>query len=261
MLPWSAVMTRGARRADSRARHSAEAAVDEVRRGHPRGPDPGVADHVRVRVVGDDEVPLAGLDGRDQCVCDGGGAHLGSEVVGRDVPARRNEDALLARERLLDAAVEEVRDVGVLLRLGNVQLTPAEPGQVRGQRVDGDGREADADRELVGGLVLRQRRNRQRGHRLAVERVEVAEREGLGQLTRAIGTEVQVHDRVAVGHRAARLEDGRLDELVSFAAFVGRCDGSARRTRRAGPGHERAPRMREPFGPSGCHGPWRRSDR
>ncbi len=117
-----------------------------------------------------------GLDGRNQRVGDGCGAHLGSEVVGGDVAARRNEDALLPGEGLLDAAVEEVRDVGVLLRLGNVQLTPPEPGQVSGQRVDGDGREADADRELVGGLVLGEGGDGQRWHRLAVEGVEVGRR-------------------------------------------------------------------------------------
>jgi len=46
-------------------------------------------------------------------------------VVARDVARRRDEDAGLALERLLSAAVEEVGDVRVLLGLGGVELPEA----------------------------------------------------------------------------------------------------------------------------------------
>ena len=54
-----------------------------------------------------------------------GRAHLGLEVVGRDL-RRRDEDALLALERLLAAAVEEERHVRVLLGLGDPELAHPE---------------------------------------------------------------------------------------------------------------------------------------
>ena len=52
------------------------------------------------------------------------GAHLGLEVVRRDLRAR-HEQAVLARPGRLAPAVEEVRHVGVLLGLGDVELAPA----------------------------------------------------------------------------------------------------------------------------------------
>ena len=75
-----------------------------------------------------------------------GGAHLRRQVVGRHLPIGGHEDAVLAGERQLDTAVEEVGDVGVLLGLGNVELPLAEPRQVGRQRVDDERPECDGDR-------------------------------------------------------------------------------------------------------------------
>ena len=81
----------------------------------------------------------------------------GCEVVGRDLGAR-HEQALLARPGRLDAAVEEVGDVGVLLGLGDVELAPAEArDDLREARHD-DRREGDLDRQAR--LVLGQRHDR-----------------------------------------------------------------------------------------------------
>ena len=55
-------------------------------------------------------------------------AHLRLVVVGRHVARRGHELAHLALVRVLLAAVEEVRHVRVLLRLGDVQLRAAGVG-------------------------------------------------------------------------------------------------------------------------------------
>ena len=61
------------------------------------------------------------FDGFDDGVGDAGGGHLGGEVVGGDL-LRGDEGAVFAGEWLLDAAVEEVGDVGVLLGLGDAEV-------------------------------------------------------------------------------------------------------------------------------------------
>src|SRR5207244_11504785 len=63
------------------------------------------------------------------------GRHLRFVVVARDVPRARDEDPSLAGPLVLAAAVEEVRDVCVLLRLGGVQLAIAVLGEDLGHRL------------------------------------------------------------------------------------------------------------------------------
>jgi hypothetical protein len=57
------------------------------------------------------------------------------EVVCGDLRAW-NEAAVLVRQRSLAAAVEEVRDVSVLLGLGDVELAPAGVARGMSQRAD-----------------------------------------------------------------------------------------------------------------------------
>jgi len=59
---------------------------------------------------------------------------VGWQIVGRDRLDARHELAILARPRLLAAAVEEVGHMGVLLRLGDVELGPAGFGYSLGER-------------------------------------------------------------------------------------------------------------------------------
>ena len=92
------------------------------------GIEPGVPDHVGVREV-DDAERVAVPDLADDAVGDLVGGHLRLLVVARDVSRARDEHTRLARPRVLAPAVEEVRDVGVLLRLGDVQLTQAVGGE------------------------------------------------------------------------------------------------------------------------------------
>ena len=84
----------------------------------------GVADHVGVGVIDDDEVEGAALDRRDQLVGHLGRRHLGLQIVGRDL-GRGHQDAALAGKLLLAPAIEEEGDVRVFLGLGDAQLLQA----------------------------------------------------------------------------------------------------------------------------------------
>ena len=93
-----------------------------------------MADHVAVGEVQDDHVVLAGQDALDALLGDGGLAHLRLEVIGRDLGGR-DQRAVLARIFLFHAAVEEERDVRVLLGLGDAQLSHAQVGDILAEGV------------------------------------------------------------------------------------------------------------------------------
>lgn len=86
--------------------------------------DASVADHVRGRKVVHHKGVAVLRNALGHAVGDGGSAHLGVEVVGGDL-GRGDHVAVLARELLLDAAIEEEGDVGVLFRLSDVALRQA----------------------------------------------------------------------------------------------------------------------------------------
>ena len=108
---------------------------------------------------------------------------------------------------LLDAAVEEVRHVRVLLRLGGVQLPRAVPGRAprRASRRRRCSRERDRAVEVV--AVARHRRQ-----------VEAGVEQPLRELAAAVRAEVE-EDRGVAARRAAAgpSSDDRLDELVGDA--------------------------------------------
>ena len=93
-----------------------------------------MADHVRIREVDDRECVA-----RSDLVAEAGGdlssRHLRLVVVARHVSRTRDEDPGLARPLVLAPAVEEVGDVGVLLRLGDMQLARAVLGEHLGHRL------------------------------------------------------------------------------------------------------------------------------
>ena len=85
-----------------------------------------MAHHIAVGEVDHDEVVLLGVDGTDELVLHLIGAHLGLQVVGGHL-RRVHENTVLTGERLLTAAVEEERHMGVFLSLGGMQLALAVP--------------------------------------------------------------------------------------------------------------------------------------
>ncbi len=174
----------------------ADSGIDRLDRAYGSREVAGVADHVAVGVVDDVDVGLVGLDRAHELRGDFRRAHLGLQVVGRDLRAG-HEHASLARLRGLGAAVEEERDVRVLLGLGDVELAQALLGEDVGQDVSGevlgvgDGR---GNRRVV----LRQADEMQlRTHR-AIESLERVVGEGPRDLARAVRSEVEEDQRVAV---------------------------------------------------------------
>ena len=101
-------------------------------------------------------------------------------------------------------------------------------GEDLGQAGHRQRRKCDRDRQPR--LVLGHRHDVQVARTLAAvecERVElIAVDQGVGELTRAIGAEVEVDDHVAVADRAVdAVDDRRLDELVVLATGVAVRDG------------------------------------
>ena len=82
----------------------------------------GVADHVAVCVVEDDEILLVAVDSLDKLLGYDRGAHLRLKVICRNL-RRRNQDSVLILERSLTTAIEEESHMGIFLSFGNTQLT------------------------------------------------------------------------------------------------------------------------------------------
>ncbi len=104
-----------------RPRETPETKVDRLDRLDRRLEVAGMADHIGVGVVEDDDLEAAGRDRFEQPVGDFEGGHLGFQIVGRDL-GRRDENALLAGERRLPSAVEEKSNMRVFFGLGDAQL-------------------------------------------------------------------------------------------------------------------------------------------
>ena len=185
----------------------------------------GVADHVAVGEVQDDDVVLAALNAGLALVGNLVGAHFGLEVVGGNL--RAGDDlAVLALAGLLNTAVEEEGHMGVLLGLGNAQLGLAVGGQILAQRVLQLHRRV---RDLaVGhrGVVL--------GHTdivdllaaaAALKAGKVVVAEDAGHLTGTIRAEVHEDDGVAVLHAATLAGDNGNDELVGHVGGIAGLDG------------------------------------
>lgn len=111
-----------------------------------------VANHVRRSEVVHDEFELALSNAVGHLLTDGLSAHLGVQVVGRNLWGW-DHVADLASELLLNTTVEEESDVSVLLSLGNVTLLNillAEPFSEHVTHV----LRGESNRECVVGLIL-----------------------------------------------------------------------------------------------------------
>ena len=206
------------------AHDARQAGVEGGDGGHGGVEAAGVPHHVGVREIADHDVVPPRGDVRDEGVGDGRRAHLGLQVVGRHL-RRRNEDAILAAVGPFLAAVEEVGDVRVLLRLGQPQVGAA----VRGQDLRHRARQVlrpERRREVERRVVLGHRRDRDAGGRRAGEAVEARIGQGARDLAHAVGTEVVQHDRIVVPDGSDRSTVGHdhpgLDELVRHAGGVRR---------------------------------------
>jgi hypothetical protein len=207
-----------------RRHHPPQAAVH-----HLDGLDGGlevarVADHVGVGIVADDDVVPGAHDGLDQAIGDGRGAHLGRQVIGRDM-RRGHQHAVFPREHALLAAVEEEGHVGILLGLGDAQLGEAAGGDVLAEDM-GQPLGRIGHRAIEVGMVPGQGdEGPERDAGPAQEAIEAGLDEGPGQLPGPIGPVVHEHQDIARADldrfSAARHDGGRLQELVGLPALIG----------------------------------------
>jgi len=93
-----------------------------------------VPDHVGVGEVDDDDVEGGVVDCLDNSISNTRSGHLRREVVSCHL-LRGDEDAVFAGEGLLDASVEEVGDVSVLLCLGDAEIAEVGIGHDVGEEV------------------------------------------------------------------------------------------------------------------------------
>ena len=142
-----------------------------------------------------------------------GSGHLRLLVIRLHIPWRGNELAGLARPRVFSSAVQEVRDVGVLLGLRDVQLANSGIGErLRERFLDQLLPERDRAIEVV--VVPRHRRQ-----------VEAGVDELPRQLARTVGAEVEEDRAVLRAEPGTALEYDGLDELVRDAVVVARLNG------------------------------------
>ena len=242
-----------------------DAGVDGLERADRRLQLAGVADHVRVCVVDQDERGAAGLERFEDAVGHRRRRHLGRQIVGRDVAVRRHQPPLFTSERLLDATVEEVGDVRVFLGLGGAQLRHA----LLRQHFAQDHREAlGCKRRRHVQLPVVAGHGRESGElrpRRAIEvrEVRVAGVKSQRQLARAVGAEVEEETRVAVlDDRAVLLAHQRRDEFVG-QLVVALLDGVGQIVDGLDPylGRASTSATRPRPGPSACRDPSRSSDR
>ena len=203
--------------------------------------DAGVADHVRVGEVDDNDIIFAAADGRVQFLADFGRAHFRLEVIGR-YRGRRNQDPVLILVGIFNTAVEEEGYMGIFLGLCQTQLLEAVGCQILTEGiVDGDLLESNI---FVGdGLIIILEADIGQRH-IAVGSCQVLdalgvrsfaglfgdifirEAECLGDLSGTVRTEVEENDGVIGFYDGQGLaffigNDSGQNELVRHALVIG----------------------------------------
>ena len=161
---------------------------------YSRGHDSCMTDHIAVGVVQDDEVILLGLDGFHHLVRDLYGAHFRLEIVGGNLRGRY-QDAVLAFVFLFHAAVEEERDMGIFLGFGYAELLqPLFRDDLPKGILDALGRIGDVDVHTL--FILGHGGEGELQSLYPVEAVKGFICEGMGELSCAVGAEIEEDDAV-----------------------------------------------------------------
>ena len=191
--------------------------------GFGRGHDAGVAHHVAIGVVENHHIVLARADGFQRLLGHLGGRHLGLEVKGGHL-AGRHQNAVLPGVAGLDAAVEEEGDVGVFLRLGDMQLGEPQAGEVFGQRHAEAIRRVDHAQPVAKRLIVLGHADKLHGNPLALKAGEIRVQDGAGQLAGAVRPEIEEDDAVVGLHGGHGLplmhDDGGFDKFVVLVLLV-----------------------------------------
>ena len=200
----------------------AEAAIDRFAGLADRGEVAGVADHVRVRVVDDDQTVFAGKDRGLGHLGDVRGRHLGLLVIGRDFLRALRHAALFAGEGLFAVVVEEEGHVRELLGLRGTILRDALLGDPLAEDVHHLGGLVEDHVGAEALLVVGQGGVEDFEQLRAGETLELRIDERAGDLARAVAAEVEEQHGVTVLDEGRALDAGRRDELVTGRIRVGR---------------------------------------
>ena len=193
-----------------------------------------MADHVAVGEVQNDNVILVFLDqGKNRLgnlIC----AHLRLEVEGGNLfgRRRRNENSVFAFELGFFAAVEEESYVGILLGFSNAQLSLSALGEVLAHRHGKRLRRICDVNIRHGRVILRHADVGQREEAVfALKALEVRIDEGAGDLTGAVGTEVEEDNGIVCLDHAVFIKYSGQNEFVGQVLtglvndFIGIADG------------------------------------
>ena len=175
-----------------------------------------MADHVSVGVIEDYKVVALAADCLAQAVCNLDCAHLGTQVVSRDL-GRIDEDTVFTLERGFTAAVEEEGHVGVLLSFCYAELLEAGAGDGFSQSIShfllGEEDMESLERCVIGGKGAVVQRN---GVHAVLWHVVLGE--DCGEFAGAVVTEVVEYDGISrfnFGEGLATCcDDDGLDEFV-----------------------------------------------
>ena len=202
-----------------------------------------MSDHIRICEVDDDHVIFVRFNGFHQLVADLVGAHLGLQVIGGNLGGI-HQDPVLSLVGRLHAAVEEKGYMGILLRLSDSRLSHVVGSQplskgvghlhlVESHFLVGDGRIIFREADILYLQPLR-----------SVEALEIVITERMGDLSRAVRTEIIENNGIAVfngRNRSAVLHNhGGLNKLIRFISVI----GGLNTFRRAGSGQPLALRQR-----------------
>ena len=178
--------------------------------------------HVGIRVVHHCDVEAVFFDCPNELRRDLSGRHLGLRVVGGYL-RRVDEDPCLAFERLFPAAVEKVRDMRVLLRLGNAELAQTRACNGFAQGVFGGyGRKQRLGKPFQMTGARCQGNARDVPETLNREGVKPGIDQGRYELPDPVSAEIRQQQRIAVPHAAVPIDDRRLDEFIADLSVRGR---------------------------------------
>ena len=176
--------------------------------------DAGVADHIAVGKVADDEGILVACNGFDYLIADLFGAHLRDKIVGGELLGRRHQAALFTLADLFHTAVEEECDVGIFFSFGNAELLQPERADIVAQGILNDFRRiCNGQSEIF--IILRRADIGERIDFLfALKAVKLGQVKSPGHLSGTVRAEVHKDNAVTLIDHAFGGNDRREHELV-----------------------------------------------
>src|SRR5690606_30034771 len=201
----------------------ADAIVNHFDGAHGRLHHAGMADHVRVGEVDNNQVKFLRFDSANELIQYLISGHFRLQIIGRDLWAR-HQNAFLAGIDALLPAVQEEGDMGIFFGFRDAKLRPAGFGDNLAERL------ADIDRREQGWYGFAEIRrifdhafhSRESGALFPGKAGKAIINNGDEQLTRAIGAEIRHDERISIRDAAISAGYARGDKFVGFARRIGR---------------------------------------